>query len=458
MLSGTDAADRASSVETVFHVTILSNFARGYDKYRRRYDKAAIPESVYPGRFYLLRRDELSIGLAKAQALLRKTSLPGDRLLALESRVEPRELRPNLETGRGRFVERGWIDVAAAHLVDEQGSLREVQVEEAVAQSFRVVAGDRPGYAELAPRSVSILPVARACDAHCPFCFSRASASADVVGGRIDWERTRRVLRAAADRGARRAVITGGGEPSLLRWTDLLRLVAECRAALPKVVLISNGARWGRTDDSGRRAALRDLASAGLTVLSLSRHHHDESRNAALMGLETRSQRLAATWAEGRDGWPGLELRWICVLQKGAVEDRASLEEYLEWATREGVEQVCFKELYVSTSVESVYHDRSANAWSARNQVPLASVLELAENSGWRLREILPWGSPVFEGVWRGRPVRVAAYTEPSLLWELEHRVCRSWNLMADGRCLASLEDRNSLVLPRGLRELSQVS
>jgi len=175
VLSGTDAADRASSVETVFHVTILSNFARGYDKYRRRYDKGAIPESAHPGRFYLLRRDELSIGLAKAQALLRKTALPGDRLLALESRTEARDLRPNLETGRGRFVERGWIDVAAVHLVDEHGSLRAVELEEAAALSFRVVAGHRPGYAELAPRSVSILPVARACDAHCPFCFSFSS-------------------------------------------------------------------------------------------------------------------------------------------------------------------------------------------------------------------------------------------------------------------------------------------
>jgi hypothetical protein len=56
----------------------------------------------------------------------------------------------------------------------------------------------------------------------------------------------------------------------------------------------------------------------------------------------------------------------------------------------------------------------------------------------------LPWGAPVFRGEWHGAPLQIAAYTEPSLLWERTHGVARSWNLMADGRCLVSLEDRAS--------------
>ncbi len=458
MDSETGSASRSTSVETVFHVTILSNLARAYDKYRRRYDKAAILESAHPGRFFLLTREELPIGFAKAGGLLERTARWGDRLLVLESHAATDDLRPNLATGRGRFVERGWIEVDAVHFVEADGVLRRVSIEEASALSLRMLVGDRPGYAALAPRSVSILPVARACDARCPFCFSRASASAEVAERAVDWMRTREVLSAGAARGANRAVITGGGEPCLLRRTDLLRLVDECRAAFRKVVLISNGARLGRAGPPERRTALRELADAGLSVLSVSRHHHDDARNTALMGLETRSERLTATWKAHRESWPDLELRWICVLQKGGIEDRASLEAYLDGAVRAGIEQVCFKELYVSTSVESVYHDHAANLVSARNQVPLALLLELADDAGWKVRETLPWGSPVFEGSWRERPVRVAAYTEPSLSWELVHGVCRSWNLMADGRCLASLEDRDSQVIPRGLRELSKVS
>lgn len=46
----------------LYHVTVLSNFARAFDKYSLCYAKAAIPESTYPDRFYLLERSELEIG------------------------------------------------------------------------------------------------------------------------------------------------------------------------------------------------------------------------------------------------------------------------------------------------------------------------------------------------------------------------------------------------------------
>jgi hypothetical protein len=40
--------------------------------------------------------------------------------------------------------------------------------------------------------------------------------------------------------------------------------------------------------------------------------------------------------------------------------------------------------------------------------------------------------------------MRVAAYTEPSLFWERSRGLARSWNVMSDGTCLASLEDRGT--------------
>ena len=50
--------------------------------------------------------------------------------------------------------------------------------------------------------------------------------------------------------------------------------------------------------------------------------------------------------------------------------------------------------------------------------------------------------------MWRGRELKVAAYTEPSVFWERSNcgGVCRSWNYMASGEVLASLEDRDSQV------------
>jgi hypothetical protein len=108
------------------------------------------------------------------------------------------------------------------------------------------------------------------------------------------------------------------------------------------------------------------------------------------------------------------------------------------------VEEICFKELYVSTSAESVYHDRSVNDWSRHHQVSLSLVTDFAERQGFVVESRLPWGAPVYRGKWQGNPVRIAAYTEPSLFWERTQGIARSWNVMADGRCHVSLEDRAS--------------
>lgn len=439
----------------LYYVTALSNFARGYDKYARSYDKAKIPESSFPDRFFLLARDELAIGLEKAAHLPEKTGLAGDRLLALETHAEPGELQPNLRTGLGRFVPRSQLHVDGVHLI-EGGELSAIAVEEACARSLKLVAGELPAFAAMTPRSVSLLPVARACPARCPFCFSKASVSDAMTTEPIDWRRVDEVLATAQTRGAERAVITGGGEPTLVPAADLLRLVSRCAARFATVVLITNGFKWGRLPEAGRAQALCELADAGLRVLSLSRHHHDDAANAALMGLDTGSEAVAATWAAAGDA--RLRLRWVCVLQTGGVEDLDSLARYLDWAVTTGVGELCFKELYVSTSIESEYHDHAANQWSAAHQVSLRLILELARARGWPVATTLPWGAPVFAATWNGKPLKIAAYTEPSVLWELTSGLCRSWNLMGDGRCLASLEDHRSEVLPRGLRSLSIVS
>ena len=118
----------------------------------------------------------------------------------------------------------------------------------------------------------------------------------------------------------------------------------------------------------------------------------------------------------------------------------------LRWAASWGVGEVTFKELYVSTSRESVYHSREANAFARARQVPLSLVTSWLEREGFGRVADLPWGSPVYEGRVAGALMRVAAYTEPSLFWERAHGLARSWNVLADGTTYASLEDRASRI------------
>lgn len=440
-----------ANAETLWHVTVLSNFVRGYDKYARAYCKTGVPESTFPDRFFLLREDELDIGIRKAAALLAKLALPGNRLVALRTQVPSCALQPNSRTGLGRFVESSAVSLDVVAFIEGDapgGRLVPVAVEEACALSLRLLRPELSDYANLKPRTFSVLPIARGCQASCPFCFSEASASSEQEQARLDLTRVARLAAAARARGAERFVITGGGEPGLVRHEQLCELMAAGTAELGKAVLITNGHHLARRESAARVAMLADYTRAGLGVLAVSRHHHDDATSGRLMNLRTNVAAVAQTWGADHARWPELRLRFTCVLQRGGVDSLPALESYVDWAATLGVPELCFKELYVSTSVESVYHRHAANEWSGAHQVPLALVLEFAARHGFVEEARLPWGSPVFRGEWHGQPLRIAAYTEPSLLWERTHGIARSWNLMADGRCLASLEDRSSEVEP----------
>lgn len=186
---------------------------------------------------------------------------------------------------------------------------------------------------------------------------------------------------------------------------------------------------------------------AGLRVLSISRHHFDSAVSQRVMKLPTNVESVVQTWRRGAERWPELKLRLVCVLQQGAVDSSESIENYVEWATRQGVTEICFKELYVSTSIESVYYVRESNRWSERNQVPLSLVSEFAVKFGFEVESCLPWGAPIFRGLYQKQQMRIAAYTEPSMYWERTQEMARSWNLLADGRCFASLEDLESEIV-----------
>src|SRR5262249_58973832 len=161
-----------------------------------------------------------------------------------------------------------------------------LSLEDAMARSLELHSQRFAAYSEIRPRSLSFLPIARGCQAACPFCFSEASVSVDQPQVKFDLERARAWIEPARLRGAERAVITGGGEPTLLPRRQLVQLVNACRTGFRKVVLITNGVRLALSPASEAAAQLCELHNTGLSVLAVSRHHHRENVNAKLMNLE----------------------------------------------------------------------------------------------------------------------------------------------------------------------------
>lgn len=425
-----------------YHVTVLSNFLSGFDKYKRAYDKSMIKESSYPDVFFLLKKSNLHIGIRKANKLLAKLDKPGNRLIVIETIINSNLASQNniTDTLLGEYIDRSWINVKQVYYWNNNTMIHS-RIEDLVAESYKVNNISNKNYSSLIPRSISFLPVAKGCQAKCAFCFSAASISIEQKQTSLSERTIHSALRKASAAGASRAVITGGGEPGLLSKNQLARIISLSKQYLNKVVLITNG--YALVKDREIDDTLFFLADAGLSVLSVSRHHHNREINSQLMNLDIDSERIANAISKIDKN---LILRWICVLQKGGIDSYESLQDYIDWTFNLGVSQICFKELYVSSSSESIYFNKAANDWSYKNQVPLSLVTEMAVQQGWELLNKLPWGSPVYR-VRRGKQsITIASYTEPTVSWELANKQCRSWNVMADGKCFASLESRESII------------
>ncbi|MDB4932410.1 MAG: hypothetical protein JWM10_4894 [Myxococcaceae bacterium] len=273
----------------------------------------------------------------------------------------------------------------------------------------------------------SVLPVARACDCECAFCFSRSSISAlprerapwapDALAAHLAWSR---------ERGATRMVITGGGEP-LLRADDVVELVRAGRRVFDEVTCFTNGSRLDR-------ALVERLLQAGLSYLCWSRHHHDDARNRAVMG------EAAPALADVLAACAGLPIRATCVMHRGGIADRRDAGEYLDALGSRGVGQFTFKHTYVAYE-RSAFRASEQDQWCRERQVdddPFEGEGEVVQR--------LPWGPEVR----RMEGAIVCFYREPTPAWELEHRLCRSSNLLADGGVYASLEDTQSLLYRLG--------
>lgn len=424
-----------------YYVTILSNFARGYDKYTRRYSKETIPESTFPDQFYLLDYENLSIGFNKVTRLLDSKNTQSDakdeQIIVIKTQVHKYELHP-APSGKGQFVDRNYINVTEVL----NSGLNIANIEEMYAQSLKINNALLP-WSNITPRSFSILPIAKSCQAKCDFCFSHSSVSEDQLQGNF-LDQFEIGCRKAKEKGAERLVITGGGEPTMLAHAKLLKLMALGKQYFKKMTMITNGYTIGNAPTSAAVQILRDYQDNGLTTLSVSRHSAYD--NAKIMHLETNSRLIALYLSLHRNQFPTLDMRWVCVLQKQGVHDEKSLVEYLDWVVETEVKEICFKELYVVAMSESVYSDSKYNKWCAENQVSMSMLTNFLKWNNAKQVDKLPWGSPIVMLKWQGVELKIAVYTEPSVYWERTHGICRSWNLMADGTCYANLETKDSLI------------
>jgi cyclic pyranopterin phosphate synthase len=239
---------------------------------------------------------------------------------------------------------------------------------------------------------------------------------------RVDWRSldVERYYAFARERGARRLVITGGGEP-LLRPDDTVGLIERGARYFDEIACFTNGARL-------TPALAARLADAGLSYLCYSRHSERDDDNRTLMGTDAPA--LDDFFAAAS----GLKVRATCVMVRGHVDSTERVWRYIDVMRDYGVTELTFKHTYVAYD-RSVFAASDENRWARDHKIEYDPF---ADDGG--AIAALPWG-PVIRRI---RGVQVCYYHEPTPAWEKENRLCRSTNLLSDGAVYASLEDRQS--------------
>lgn len=436
------------------YITVLSNFIMGYDKYRRVYSKKNIQQSTFSNEFYLLKQDELNIGYKKAIKLLNKINLPNNLLFKIDTNPSTynQEVFKNERNGLGYFINSNEIMIDKIYIskdiIDENNVIwEEISLENAAALSLQINNNTTYSYTELSPLTFSFLPVGIACQAKCKFCFSHSSISSEQIKSISDFSDLSKWMDYSISKGAKRFVITGGGDPGVWGLKNLLEVISLSKPKFQKTILFTNGIflEKNKTDEEVINS-LKLLKKSGLDTLSLSVHHYLSKTNSYIMGVNTQFERLINLSNQiSLDEKPSIRL--ICVLQKGGIDSFNEIEKFIDFALKNNITEICFKELYVSSGYESLYSNLESNIYSEKNQISLKEVLNFAKFHDLVELKSLPWGSPIYQLNKDEKIIQFAAYTEPSLGWEISNGVARSWNYLTDKKCYTSLEDSNSSIL-----------
>lgn len=419
------------------YITVLSNWLIGYDRYKKIYSKENISKSTYPKEFYLLKEDELNIGIYKAQNLLNKINIISNKIIRIKT-VPNCNVRKNTKNNLGWVIEQNYIPVKAVQIL-ENNLWKDITIEDLTAEAFLLKDDALIEYKELTPLTLSFLPVAFACQAKCKFCFSESSISTEQIKKISDFNDLSNWCSKAKEKGAKRFVITGGGEPTIIGFNELNNILKISNNFFDKNVLITNGL-FLKSDTKNK---IEELYENKLSVLSLSCHHHIKEVNSFIMGIDTEAHSLLEVISH-INSKPTIRL--VCVLQKGGVDSLYEIDRYINFALANDITQICFKELYVASTKESLYSKSKENEYCINNQINLDLILKYAEIYNLECINKLPWGSPIFRLKRYNKVIDIAAYTEPSVGWERSNGIARSWNYMADKKCYASLEDNNSII------------
>jgi len=250
---------------------------------------------------------------------------------------------------------------------------------------------------QLRAQSFSVMVSSRTkCNAGCQFCISRTTPedTCSKTVQTLNFPRLHVGLDYAARCGAITAILTGKADPLQEDCNYLFELIKTCRSKMPTVDMHTNGLGLLKG-----KYHLATLIQSGLTMLTFSIAHHDQKKNAELMGPNFKKYDQFDLVNQARN--LGLLVRCSVVLSKAGVSTEHQLQEYISKAKRTGAHQVVVRELWIP-DVEG-REDSPVWKWNKKNKIGLDDfyqrymALSKMKGSKVKLVRYLPWGTAVFD-------------------------------------------------------------
>ena len=247
-------------------------------------------------------------------------------------------------------------------------------------------------------QTFSIITGSTACNAQCPFCVSKMTAPNGVQSGQpiINWRNFDKACRLAQLSGVTTVMLTGKGEPTIFPSQISSYLEALKKYNFPLVELQTNGLLIRERDSSGNlilENALKMWHQLGLSMVAISVVHHYPEHNRKIYTPHRKEYiDLPATIKYLHE--LGFSVRLSCVMAKGYVESPEAVENMINFARQQGVEQLTFTPVNLPASaIDPDNHDAYDKHWVWASDNMLSSkqikrIREELDDMGVRLMEL----------------------------------------------------------------------
>ncbi len=194
--------------------------------------------------------------------------------------------------------------------------------------------------------------ISNRCSAACRFCSERLTKRGAAAAGlsMCDGYRDKLVRAFLYQRERPMSLSVSGMEPSespeqLRAVSEAVRIAEQAGCSFPNRVMYSNLSGFTKRRDE----LLGILGDLRLTRIECSRHHYDETVNQSIARFKPGEtiRENAVFSAVVHDLLQRVPITMVCVTQRSGVASQGAVEEYLDFARRNGVERVVFRELSV---------------------------------------------------------------------------------------------------------------